>query len=589
MMRQYFSRYYKIILPLFLLLIFFSDYIHPTQELFVDLGGHLLRGHYMVQSHTVLTTNTFSYTNPSYPTVDLEWLYEILSYFVFSFLGINGLILLTTAVALFSVTILYTFTAKRNNNILVSILAACYLVILTQRSAVLPEVFSYLFVATFVVILYNFREKYTNLIWLLIPLELIWVNMHLYFIIGILLIGLFLFEAVLLFRKKYEGKYLKMLLIVLISTVLVSLVNPFGLAGLLLTLFPLTFAQNSGFSLAENANIFQNINGISQLGQSLNVQVFIVATILLVLVIIVNYKKIRPIDALISIMTIIGAAIAIRDLGIFVFVTFIPVTFIFNSLFEKYRFLSNKNLRNIVLLGFPVIATALSLWTFSQLGGLGLGATHGYENGVNFFLDNKLTGPIYNNYNIGSYFAYRVYPKEKFFVDTRPEAYPASFFRNVYIPMESSLKGFQAGDNHYHFNTLIFGYTNGLPNQVGLLQYLMNTSKEWKLVYLDDTTVIFIKNISQNEKIIQQYAMTDATFRLPTYQTFNSLYNLAHFLYFMNWKKSELRVFQRINELNPKDCTTIRNILGLSGYNPTNTQSDPTIEPYLADYKMYCQ
>jgi hypothetical protein len=585
MLHKYFSRYYKAALPLFLLILFFAIYLHPTKELFVDLGGHLLKGKLVIQTHSIPTTNTVSYTYPAFHFVNLQWLSEVVFYLVFLFSGINGLILFTTAVAFIAATIIYTFAAKRLNIILVSFLAVCYLIITAQRADVLVEVFSYLFIAIFTVILYKFREKYTNLIWLLIPLQLLWVNMHIYFILGILLVGLFLFEGLIVFRQKYEGKYLKTLAILLVSTFIVSLLNPYGLSGLL---FPFTFTQNYGYSVAENASIFHQSNYVNFVtgSQTLTVQMFEIVSVLFILALILQYRKIRLIDALISIITIVGAIVAIRDLGIFVFMTFIPVAFIFNSLFEKYQWMHHRKFRNALLFCFPLLIIAFFFWTSSQLGGLGLGITHGNENGVDFFINNKISGPIFNNYNIGSYLAYRLYPQEHVFVDTWPEAYPASFFKNVYTPMFQKLYTFQTEVNQYHFNSILYGYDNGVPNDVGFLKYLMNNNKQWKVVYLDDSTIIFVKNISQNKAIIQQYAMTDNTFRLPSYQTFSSLYNLAHFLDLTGWRKSELMVFQRMHELNPKDCPTMRNVLGLANY--LHTPNNPVLTSDLMEYNIYC-
>jgi hypothetical protein len=579
MLHKYFTNYYKFVLPIFLIILFFAVYLHPTDELFIDLGGHLLRGRLLAQTHIVSTTNTFSYTYPSFYVINLEWLTELIFYLVSVFSGINGLIILTTAAALISVTIIYKFATNRLPTVLVSYLAISYLLLLAPRADVLPELFSYLFIAIFMVILYKFREKYTNLIWLLIPLQLLWINMHIYFVIGILLTGLFLLEGLILFRKKEEGKYVKSLAIVFIASWIVSLLNPFGLSGLL---FPFTFSPKFGFSVQENNSVFQTNYGETFFsfffGQNVSIQIFDVLAVLLILAIILQYKKIRLIDAIISIVAIVGGVLAIRDLSIFVFATFIPAAFILSSLLKKYQRLQNTKLRKVLLLSFPVLTVALSFWTASQLGGPGLGTKHGYENAVDFYLDNHLSGPIFNNFNIGTYLEYRFYPQERVFVDTNPIAYPVSFFQSVYTPMLKNLNNFQQAEDKYKFNTIIYGYTNGIPLDVGFLRYLLQ-SKEWKVIYIDDSTIIFIKNIKPNESIIQEYAISDNNFRIPEDDTsFNNLINLAQFLDLMRWKKAYIEVNQKMYVMDPNNCEVLYNLISLLG------PSNPSASIYLNSF-----
>ena len=227
------SRLYKIVLPLSFVFIILAGYIQPTNELYIDLGGHLLRGQIFVQTHQIPTTNLFSYTYPNFSYINLEWLTETIFYLVNSLLGINSLIILTTIISLFSFLILYRYASKKTNMFLTSYIAVPYTLVLYYRANVLPEIFSYLFLSLFIFLLYRFRDTDTPFIWLLIPLQLLWVNMHIYFIVGILLVGLFLIEAIIKFREKDNGKYVKTLIILLAATCIVSLFNPYGLSGLL--------------------------------------------------------------------------------------------------------------------------------------------------------------------------------------------------------------------------------------------------------------------------------------------------------------------------------------------------------------------
>jgi hypothetical protein len=572
---------YRIVLQLSLLYLFSLEYIHPTNELQIDLGEHLLRGQIFFQTHSIPMTNLFSYTYPNYHWVNLEWLTETIFYLINRSFGINGLIFLSAIITFLASIIIFEYARRRANFLIVSYAAATYLFILATRAAILPEMFSYLFLSIFIVLLYRFREKYTNLIWLLIPLQLLWVNMHIYFIIGIFLVGLFLFEAMILFRQRNEGKYIWTLAAVFAGTLVISICNPYGLNGLL---FPLVFKQNFSVSVIENFNIFQAM----AVGTIPAVSIWAYWLLSILLVLLSAMKKNRMIDILISVAFILGGAIAVRVLGLFVFATFIPFTFMVNSFFEKYYRLDKKReqklhghyalIENGLTFLFLVIISALSIWIIIPgVGSPGLGTVHGYENSADFFITNNLKGPIFNNFNIGSYLAYRLYPHEKIFVDTNPEAYPVNFFDQVYNPIVSNLNDFQKAETKYKFNTIIYGYDNGVPDDIGFLRYLMQ-NKDWKVVYIDDKSIIFVKNVSGNEGVIQKNALRNDKFHLPQYQSYQSLLNLANFLYLMGWKKADLLVAEKLYTLEPSNCMSLSTMAILLG--PQTLAAQNYLEKY---------
>ena len=73
----------------------------------------------------------------------------------------------------------------------------------------------------------------------------------------------------------------------------------------------------------------------------------------------------------------------------------------------------------------------------SNAGDAQLGLLPKINAAADFYKTNKIQGPIFNNYDIGGYLIFHLYP-EKIFVDNRPEAYPTSFFQDVYIPMQEN-------------------------------------------------------------------------------------------------------------------------------------------------------
>jgi len=109
---------------------------------------------------------------------------------------------------------------------------------------------------------------------------------------------------------------------------------------------------------------------------------------------------------------------------------------------------------------------------------------------ADFFKTNHLQGPIFNNFDIGSYLIIILYPQEKVFVDNRPEAYPASFFKNDYIPMQEDKQKFATEDAKYNFNAIFFSYRDFTPwSQEFLIR--MVSDPAWAPVYADQYNIIF--------------------------------------------------------------------------------------------------
>ena len=121
-----------------------------------------------------------------------------------------------------------------------------------------------------------------------------------------------------------------------------------------------------------------------------------------------------------------------------------------------------------------------------------LGLATGAEGMGEFIQKYKIGGPVFNNYDIGGYLIYYLYPRERVFVDNRPEAYPASFFRDEYIPMQESEEAWQKRLAKYNFQAIFFWWRDYTPWAQTFLKKRLE-DPEWRQVYLDEYAVIFIR------------------------------------------------------------------------------------------------
>jgi len=558
-------------------LLLFIGFFHPIYSITQDLGRHLITGEIILKTHFVPKTNLFSYTYPDFPFINHHWLSEVLYYISFQKLGFNGLLVLNTALALVSFGLIL-LTAKKSSPIALLFCSLLYIPILFERTDVRPEFFSFLFLSLFIIILYKFRsychpeqregphrilrkaqnDKKHYLIFLLPLLELFWVNMHIYFPIGVI-ITLFFALDYLLLRKFKINKQILILASVLALTTLATLINPNGLKG---ALYPFSVFQNYGYPIEENQNIFF----LWSLIHKQSILFFFIAVPLLIGSLILNFKRVYPFEWLISIFFTILAALSIRNFPLFVLATLIP----FVKSFSNIKLSLPKHFRTI----FFILLLGLAVFEAQQIytkKGFGFGVETGAKNAVDFFIKENLKGPIFNNFDIGSYLDYRLYPKEKVFVDGRPEAYPSRFFQEIYIPMQLDDQRFDLEDKKYNFNTIFFSHTDQTPwAEQFLKQIILN--KKWNLAYLDDYVIILTKDKNTKPKV-----QTD-------YSNVRSLIQLARFFQLVNFENQEINVYQKILNINPIYCPALYN-LSLK----LQRKNDPSFPIFLNRFQNNCR
>jgi len=526
----------------------FVGFFHPIISITQDLGRHFLLGDIILKTLNVPKTNLFSYTYPDFPFINLHWLSEVILFVVFKFIGFNGLLIFSTIIVAISFGLLFFKLFKKTDFLALSTGSILYLLILFERTDIRPEIFSFLFLSVFLIILYKYREKYTKWIFLLPLIEILWVNMHIYFIVGSGLLFFFLLENIILERKKLFSKKTKTLGVVFLLSLIASLINPNGITG---AAYPLFFQQNYGYAIEENQNIFF----LWQLFQKQTIIFFALSSFLLLSSFLILLKKTRLVDFFLSVFFTYLAASAIRNFPLFVFGTI--SAFVYN-----YSFILNKlsnNIRKLSYILLPIVLIFL-IFNVSVKMGFGFGVDPGATAGADFFLKNNLQNPLFNNFDIGSYLDYRFYPKVRVFIDSRPGEYPADFFKNTYIPMQFDENVFSSVDKRYSFNSIFFSYLDQTPWANSFLYKIIRNPK-WKIVYIDNYSIILIKDNMQNKRLIAKYGMDINNLSFSNLD--NNFFSLIKAVIFLNkagLKDQEIKMYEKILTFNPNYCPALYNL-----------------------------
>jgi len=116
-----------------------------------------------------------------------------------------------------------------------------------------------------------------------------------------------------------------------------------------------------------------------------------------------------------------------------------------------------------------------------------------------------------SGFEIGDYFIWYFYPRRHIFIDGRLEAYPDFFFKELFQLLHHPYH-WPEWVEKYRINFCILNHTN--PKNAPLLIWLYHSS-EWQPVYVDNKTVLFLKNSPENRQILNTYRIDLAKDPIP--------------------------------------------------------------------------
>ncbi len=444
------------------------------------MGRHLKLGEIIWQTKQVPLTNLFSYTYPDFPFINSHWLFEVWAYLTSQIFGLQSLLILKLVIILTSVWLVLSTIPKKSWLLLP--VGFVFLYTLRERPELRPEIFSFLFTALTLFILDKFEKTKTKLIYLLPIVQLLWINTHIYFIVGLVLQTIFLINFIYTYLRSHSssGK-LKLSIVILLLSIGVSFINPSNIKGVL---NPLTFNQKYGYTIVENHTMFwlesigfQNPNFI-WVKLSLGIAAFSIFVSFL-------RKKFNIKNIL---LTLFGSALPLMNVRSFPYLALISLP----AVIENFGISKSRGWQNLFIIISAPILLFVSFLNLSNRTNFEF--KENAKEALDFVLENNLPQPIFNNFDIGSYITYRGWPKYKIFVDGRPGEYPKEFFQNVYIPMQYDTNKFKEIDQKYGFKTIIFSITDQTPWGRTFLQNITN-NLEWKTVYLDNFMIVLSKQI----------------------------------------------------------------------------------------------
>ncbi len=155
-----------------------------------DTWWHLQAGQVTLESGHILQTDLFSHTRCGSPWVNHSWFSQVILYWLFDHFSYAGLGLWIGAVvtAAFAFVYLQMEASPFTRAFIVVLAAATSGVIWSAR----PQLFSFLLTAVVCYLLYLYKWRGVNRLWLLPPLFVLWVNLHAGYALGFIVLAAFI-------------------------------------------------------------------------------------------------------------------------------------------------------------------------------------------------------------------------------------------------------------------------------------------------------------------------------------------------------------------------------------------------------------
>jgi hypothetical protein len=471
-----------------------------------DTGYHIRAGEYILDNLLIPKHDMFSFLSPPISWTAHEWLSEVIMAAIHGIFGLTGTVIFFAILISFVFYLLFKILQSLKANIIIATIVIIFVIASSQMHWLArPHIFSMLFVLLWYFLLEAHQDNKKNIVYLQVPLMLLWVNMHAGFIIGFVLNAIYLFGNMVelisspMSQKNILKKKAIFLGLITVACLIVSLVNPYGYEILI---FP--------FKLVTEKFIMNNIaEYLSPNFHSVWAIPFEAFLLFALAVFAFSKERLNLVELLLILLFVHMSLYSARYIPLFSIMAAPIVTKQLKSLLENSNgkfpeFLKQKgaSFAEIDASANDFIWPALVFLLIVLLAFSGkFKADFDPDNkpvAASIFLEKEqIGGNMFNNDEFGDYLIYRNYPAYKVFIDGRNDMYGVEKLKEYHRVIKFE-NGWENILEKYNITWIIYG------SRSPLARYLMK-NKSWHLIYSDKVASIFLKKIPENERLIQKY------------------------------------------------------------------------------------
>ena len=458
-----------------------------------DMWWHLGAGRAIVTTGHIPYADEFSFTVRGKPWTDVQWLAQVGMYQARLWGGDAALAILTAML----VVVAFAFVYPQMEG--APFLRALVVVLVATASSVIwsprPQMLSFALLGVTGYVVYQLKWRQVNRLWVLVPVFVLWGNVHGGYALGLMLLGsVVVGETLNRLTGRAEApevmtwKEIGLLAGVGVLCGLALLVNPYTWGTWTLPFRTVGIKALQGFIQEWASPDFHNLYEQPMLW------------LLFALLAVVGFSGRRWDWSDLIVVVVFGysAFLARRNIAPLALVIGPVLTRqaqpIVESVLARIRLPASvrKDL-NPALSGalnwliVLLVAVAVSLRCAVELSPKTIDTAQqrvAPVRAVEWLKQSRLTGPIYNSYNWGGYLVW-AFPQEPVFVDGRTDVYDDEFLRE-YVKVMFVRPGWPEVLDRY-------GVRLALTERESFLATLLATRPGWRLAYSDDQTVLCVR------------------------------------------------------------------------------------------------
>lgn len=481
---------------------FFGLLIYGRQKMNADgdLALHLSMGRYILENRQIPLQDVFSHTLAGQPAAQHKWLAQLIFAYLERLFGLEGIVLLCALVIACTFWFVYKHATDTTRSIL-SIVAVVTLAMVTSMIhwLIRPHVFTFLFLAAWMLVLQMLRKGKLRRWWLLPAMMLMWVNTHGGFIAGIVTwatfglgVGYDASFGRIPADEPLPVNFWRYYLLGGAGALGTTLLNPSGIGLWNLIIFHL-----GNRYLADITIEFQSPNFHEP-----TFWPFLIMIGLLLVVTGLRQKKMDAGPLFTAIVWLFFGLYSARNIPLFAIVS-TPLLAqgldeFFSMSASKIKFIGRLKQIDIRLQAvdsqlkgvlWPVLSILVAVV------GLSLGMRFDFEGqgydfdpevfpvaAVDWLIENPQEGEMFNDFMWGGYLQLRLWPEKRVFIDSNSDFYGEAFVRQ-YMQVMQLEEGWEGVLDQYDVDWAI------LPQDIRAAQALQ-TDLGWEVVYEDGVAVI---------------------------------------------------------------------------------------------------
>lgn len=452
-----------------------------------DFWWHLRTGQLIFETHQVPETDPFSSTVTGKPWIAHEWLSELFMYGLYRLGGFSLLIFIFSVLITAGFLLVYLRSPER------PFVAGFALLLGALATAptwgVRPQMISLFLTSLFLYLLDAYQT--TRRVRFILPLPfitLLWVNLHAGYALGLGIVciyilgdGLELLTHFLRKEKPLPGRLVKAILWligILVVCLMAVVVNPNGPKLYLYPFETLTSPSMQQFIQEWFSPDFHQ-------GEWQPLAWMILALIGFGLL---SRKTSSPTKILLTLVFGYAALVSMRNVPLFAIAAVPVLSEQIGSLVQikteqplKSRILSWLN---PLLLALVILAAGVRFVSVSAEQAKTEQAQFPFQ-AVNWILQNRPAGRLYNSYGWGGYLIWRLYPQYPVYIDGRADLYGDQFIYN-YLSIYDAEPGWNDKLIAQKVGTILIEPSSPLAN-------VLQMSTDWKVAFKDPSSLIFIR------------------------------------------------------------------------------------------------